>query len=139
MQSYIAVYQFLFFVLQQLQSGVISGQGVAQLAWPHQLLICLASKGGARHSAQLVIVSSVDNCLGRVYYKSNATILELYISRISCANVTGYATCVSLSFVRGLLITNSTYSNQIHEFASTKMILLCDCHKYCLKTELFGA
>ena len=89
--------------------------------------------------AQVLVVSSVDKYLDRVYYKSNATILELYVSRISSANVTGYATCVSLFFVRGLLITNSTYSNQIHAFASTKMIPLCDCHKYCLKTDVFGA
>ena len=37
---------------------------------------------------QVLIVSSVDKYLDRVYYKSNAIILGLYVSRISSANVT---------------------------------------------------
>ena len=80
---------------------------------------------------QVLIVSSVDKYLDRVYYKSNAIILGLYVSRISSANVTEVCHLCFFVFFRGLLIANSTYSIQIHEITSTKMIPLCNCHKYC--------
>ena len=80
---------------------------------------------------QVLIVSSVDNIWIGFITKAMPSYLDYMFQGSLVPMSQRYATCVSLFFFRGLLIANSTYSIQIHEIASTKMIPLCNCHKYC--------